>query len=517
MWDSLGFGVMKNVLRFLFLLVLTPFLSAQEPVKSAMPAPSASAAVSPAVPVSPPLPNPAAVRFGKEIQRPTEVQSREMGQKVQKVVFLQDDKQLNMVTRIYVLKHARAADLVPFIHSAVYRYDPVSLATSLRDVPNNREILIVTTGQDMMPYVDAMVRVLDRPGKINEYDSIVFGTGIAYGVYRPQFRTADSMLDVITGIFISSNDRNSRVKIDARTNTFYFKDTPFRVQLIKDKLKLMDQELPQVLVELKIYEVRDSDLKDIGIDYLAWKNGPGLNLFETGYDALNMSLSETMIQQLTQTGIELMGNFGYGFGGFYTAPAFDFSFIRILQQNGKAIVNSTAQVAVSNEPGATFRVNFSPEYQNILKDGDHSTSVAVGGDATITAEITDAVITGGKEGVTNFAFKLTGSNVVERNNLGTELTEKSHITSTTALQLGRERVIASWNKSSNVEQTIGIPFLCELPILKYIFGTTTSNTEVTRYFVTARIEPLSLQKEMRPGLMTEFEDAPKKTAGEAKK
>ena len=315
------------------------------------------------------------------VQPLTPTQIEEAGEKVQKITFMQDDTQFNMVSKIYTLKHTKAADLAPFVKSAVIRFDSVSTVGRLEDKANNRQILIVSTAQDMMPYVDEMIAALDRPGKMNEYGSSISGTGIAYGTYKPQFRAAADMRKVIVGGQVASDTKDARVRLDSKTNLFYFKDTPYRVADIKRKLEWLDKEIPQTRIELKIYEVRDSDLLDVGIDYLAWKNGPGLNLFEAGYEALNMKVAETLFNQLTQTGVDLFGNFSYGFGGMYTAPAFDFSFIRILQQNGKATINSTASLTVSNIPEKEFKVSFSPEYQNILKDDDHRASVDIGGNA----------------------------------------------------------------------------------------------------------------------------------------
>ncbi len=472
--------------------------------------PRKAVAASP-VPKNPPDPE-AAV-----FDRPTMKRRLKLGTKIQKVTFLQDDSQVSMITKIYVLKHARAADLDPFIRSAVIRYDSVSSVLPWADFKNHRELLVVTTGQDMMPYVDAMIRVLDRPGKVNEYDSMVYGTGIACGVYRPRFRAASSMMDIMTGILIYSGEDQARIRLDEKNNIFYFKDSPFRVRLLKEKLAWLDREIPQISLEFKIYEIRDSDLKDIGIDYLAWKNGPGLNLFKAGYEALNVDMAETLIQQASQIGVDLFGNLSASFGGMYTAPAFDFSFIRILQQNGRSVINSTAYVTVSNEPNAEFKVNFAPEYQNILKDDKHRTSVSVGGDATLTATVSDTVITGGPKGVVNFTYSLNGSNVVERNNQGSEISEKTSTSASVSLGFGHEAVIADWTRSSDVEQTIGVPFLCELPILKYIFGTTTNNTEVTHYFVTARAMPLNIHTDMKPGMVAEFDELVRKQAGKAAK
>ncbi len=444
-------------------------------------------------------PNPAAQALS-----PAEIQ--EAGEKVQKITFVQDDAQFNMVSKVYTLKHTAAADIAPFVKSAVLRFDGVSTVGRLEDQANGRQILIVTTPQDMMPYVDEMIAALDRPGKMNSPGNAIAGTGIAYGTYKPQFRTAAGMRRIIVNGQVASSSEDARVRLDKKTNMFYFKDTPYRVADIRNKLEWLDKEVPQARLELKIYQVRESDLKDIGIDYLAWKNGPGLNLFGAAYDALSMKAAETVIN----TGADLFGSFSYGFGGFYTAPAFDFSFIRILQQNGKAAINSTAGLTVSNIPGKVFQVSFSPEYQNIMKDEDHRSSVDIGGNAALDFAVTDTVVTGGRNGVVNFSYTLSGSNVAERSNMGAEISENTRTTASATLDFAEEKILAAWKRNSEVEQTIGIPFLCELPVLKYIFGTTTSNTETVHYFVTAKAVPVQINEDVASGIMTEFDELAKK-------
>ena len=427
------------------------------------------------------------------------------GEKVQNITLLQDNAQYDMVSQSFELKYAKAADLAPFVKSAAIRFDAGSSVTCMEDKANKRQIMIVTTTVPMMPYIKEIVEALDRPGKMNDYDTIISGTGIAYGTYKPQFRSAESMLEVIKEVGISSGPLDSVVKLDPKTGMFYFKDTPVRVADIKAKLEWLDKEIPQTNIELKIYEVRDSDLIDVGVDYLAWKNGPGLNLFDAAFDVLSVKAAETIMDGITQ-GADLFGNFTYGFGGFYTAPAFDFSFIRLLQQNGHASINSSAGITVSNNPDAEFRASFSPEYQNILKDEDHRSSVDVGGDASLALNIYEATIAGTSEnGGVTFDYELAGSNVVERNNMGAEISEGTTVVGSIALPFGQEKLLACWKRTTTVEQTIGIPFLCELPVLKYIFGTTTSNEEIVHYFVTARAVPVKINEFVEPGVMTEFD------------
>ena len=87
-----------------------------------------------------------------------------------------------------------------------------------------------------------------------------------------------------------------------------------------------------------------------------------------------------------------------------------------------------------------------------------------------------------------------------------EISEKTSVESHSLLAMGQEKVLTSWTRNTRVDQTIGIPFLCEIPILKYLFGTTTTNIEKTHYFVTARAIPVKYNDNVKPGIVTEFKD-----------
>ena len=52
------------------------------------------------------------------------------------------------------------------------------------------------------------------------------------------------------------------------------------------------------------------------------------------------------------------------------------------------------------------------------------------------------------------------------------------------MELNREVILARWDKTQTVEQVVGIPFLCQIPYLRYLFGTVTRQTEKTRMYVT---------------------------------
>lgn len=428
--------------------------------------------------------------------------------KVQKITFVEDDAQKNMATKIYELKNTKAADLAPFVRSAVLRYTGDSSVTTMSS--GNRELLIVSSGENIFSYIDQIVAALDRKSAKNKYGTNITGNGIAYGFYTPKFRGDLGMLDVIVKGQVASPEQDATVKFDSKRGLFYFKDTPTRVKSIKEKISWLDRQIPQARVDLSIYEIRESDLKDIGIDYLAWKNGPGLNLFSAGFDTLYLRGTQKLFEVLAQQGINFASNMNYAFGGFYTAPAFDMSFLRLLQQDGKATLSATTSVMISNVPDKVFAVGFAPEYQNLKKDEDHISSVAVGDNAQLSIALSKAIITNDKNGKVNFNYDLKHSNVVERNNFGNEITDKTEFTSSASIPMNQETILVRWEKVSKVEQTVGIPFLCELPILKYIFGTTTSNDETIYVIVTARVTKVNINDNMPAGKIVEFNDLAKK-------
>ena len=90
-------------------------------------------------------------------------------EKVQKITFVEDDAQKNMASKIYTLKHTKAADLAPFVRNAVVRYCGESHVSPLVDVPGKRQLLVVSTGVNMIEYVDAIVATLDYKSKENQY------------------------------------------------------------------------------------------------------------------------------------------------------------------------------------------------------------------------------------------------------------------------------------------------------------------------------------------------------------
>ncbi|MGE4563763.1 MAG: hypothetical protein AB7F32_02745 [Victivallaceae bacterium] len=421
--------------------------------------------------------------------------------------FVQDDAQDYMVSKIFILKYAQANDITPFVSSIVKRYNMNSVVNTIEYGPNNQQILTVTCPIGMMPYVDQFVEMVDRnieiDGKVP--GEIIKGTGITRATYQPKFRSGQVLINQIVNAFINAGPYGSVYGYDQNSNQIYWKDNLTNTEYINQFLGFLDRPVPQINLTFNVYEVRESTMTDIGVDYIAWKNGPGLNIFQAGWQAFDISSAGTAALQ----------SMSGPFGGFFFAPQFDASFVRILAQQGDAKLQNTANITVSNSDTLSYSLFFNPQLQNVVKTNNDQTTVVPSAVSVLDynqiylkvikpianihtgpqVEFNPPYYQVGdyakRSGTLFFGYDIQTANAVERNNYGTELIETTQITGENTIQLNKEKILASWTKESEVEQLIGAPFFSDIPILGYLFSTTTTQKEKTHVYLTVTAEMLN--------------------------
>jgi len=442
--------------------------------------------------------------------------AEEDGNGTRTIRLLQDDAQINLATKVYELKYVKATDIRPYVQAAVKRYHAQSTVERVNYSPEKKNFLIVSTGEEFLPYVDDIIKKIDKPGKVDEYGSILEGTGITRISYTPNYRASE---DIVRIINLAIKSAEGYAYLNKDTNTIYWKDDKVPALANLAWVQRLDRPVPQVNLRLNYYEVRESTLRDIGVDYLAWKNGPGLNIFEAAYNGGNAYSNESILQTIagnTQW-IDLAKDFStsWGYGGFFTAPQFDLSFVRLLQQSGNAKVVGTTNLtfvntALYDDPALnqyrTYYATLTPDYQNIQKNDTDRTQVVPYTKTAFDLVVNNPVICFGAEtgeidnvgaipsdaafysknnGGVVFQYKLQAREVVERNNRGTQLGNSSTSSGSLTLGFKTEKLLSSYTKENDVEETIGVPFLSDIPYLKYLFGTTTTLKEKTFIIVTA--------------------------------
>jgi len=96
-----------------------------------------------------------------------------------------------------------------------------------------------------------------------------------------------------------------------------------------------------------------------------------------------------------------------------------------------------------------------------------------------------------ENGCVIFRYRFDFKNVVERGNTGQELSNAASICGGITLGYNVEKIVSVYEKESEVRQTIGLPVLSKIPILKYLFSTTTVVREKTYIIITAEAIPVT--------------------------
>ncbi len=442
------------------------------------------------------------------------------GQETRTIKLINDIDQKYMTSKVYELKNIRCDDITPWIYGAVYRYNQGSTVQRLNYPVGKKQYIVVTTGVDMMPYVDDMVAKMDKPtAKKDANGSIVDGTGIYNFTYCPKYRTGMNPGD---GVGTNSTMLNAIQKtrsdgqqyFDAATNTFYWKDSKSDGETALKWLTALDRPQPQASLQLNVYEVTDNDFVELGLDWIAWKNGPGANLFGWGHDYTNFKSFSDIAVDGQGNNVLADGALG-GLTGFMVAPQFDATFLRMLAQKGKAKIAHSGYITFVNDfgtaedavgawddfAGANYKLQFTPQYQVIQKDGSMNLSTNHA-DPTYRFYIKKPILcfgtAGDKTNVAMFHYYLNMSNTVDVANDLYDATNasaplainQSQFASDVTMAMGTEKLLATYTKEQKVNQNNGIPYLQDIPGLKYAFGATGDTVSKTRVFVTVTVTPV---------------------------
>lgn len=423
------------------------------------------------------------------------------------IVFNEDRNQHYMTTKVYELKHVRAHDLMPFVHGAVKRFDSQSRVQSVDYSRGGKQFLVVSTGSLFMPWVDKMVETLDYPSaKVDASGARIEGDGISRWVYCPVHRGSDNMQKALEQVFTSAGGEGASF-YHAGSNTFYFKSSKSQGEAYLSLLKMLDRPVPQLEVKFNVYVVADNDFRELGLDYLAWKNGPGAQLLSTGFNFGDMSMDfDSLRADAFEKILGFMPTATNGVGGILVAPNIDATFLRMLAQKGRAWTASSGSLTLINsfDPAANdtgegvFRLKFSPQFQNLVKDADQTVVIGALAESTFEFELFAPSINftaDPSEGKLTLMsnWSLTINSLAEVDNAGNASMESNSFSGGLTLDTGVERLIGAFDKHVKVEQYIGMPFLGDIPILKYLFGSESTVDSKLKVFVTMTAIPAGIE------------------------
>ncbi|MFH0945293.1 MAG: hypothetical protein V2A76_08865 [Planctomycetota bacterium] len=185
------------------------------------------------------------------------------------------------VPKVYEFEHVNPYAVIRFIRRAMEIEDSLWFSFANPDMDGGRLLLVCPEYQ--IAGLDALVEVLDR----EDLTSSAGGLKLLYRL-RHQNAFDPGLLDVCR----SAGTTGVVVQPDNQINSLLLSDTPAgSEQVQRALLEVYDVPTPQMEARITVYEVDLTADGQIGLDYVAWKSGPGRNLGSLGLFAQKEKIS----------------------------------------------------------------------------------------------------------------------------------------------------------------------------------------------------------------------------------
>ncbi len=411
------------------------------------------------------------LRFNRLGSKTADTLAPKAGGPTERIEVQSTDDHIDYVVKTYSLSRANSSEVYQLIVNAVAleggSVDRIAMGSAPSVAPDGSvsydyagpSYLVVTMPEWMIPYVDQTINGLD----ITDLESSAFGTGTTF--VRPKHRRPSELADLIAESVASGVE--VFVPDDSR-NLLYLEDTPSYLEGIIEALNEFDQPPFQIEAHLRIYEIDDEDARDVGLDWYAWKKSiTGGELTISHSNDGHPSSYDLDLDSITS---ELT-----------FSPLLATEFLNYLASKGNAEVITDTRVRVIN--GETGTIESTLQIPYVLRgfvDNDVADSPLRDSPEALDA---DRLI---REFVEGVVIELTPTIADESIELAIQSTVSSHIGYTpnqgvpmiahsfveSVLDVGSDKaaVLGGLTRTSMVDERAGIPWLKDVPGVRYLFS-----------------------------------------------
>ena len=284
-------------------------------------------------------------------------------------------------------------------------------------------------------------------------------------------------------------------------------DTESRVKAIDEFIAEIDRVTPQILVEVRIYDVKNTDELELGVEWRSGRNsgygsgratGIGSNSTTGGPVSGNLTNSDPAITGVFDSTIQQVGSTGVLDFGILTEH-FDLEvLLSAIQQQDSAKLLANPRIIVLDNETASFKAIEEIPYQQLQQGGYQSFGTTefkeVGVELTVTPHLaTDGLIR--LHIVPVFSVQVDTVEITTLGTGGASITSPQPVVDkreadTIALVRDGETVVIGGLRKQTVNQLVSkIPLLSDIPLLGWLFtfeGEETVNSELV-VFITPRI------------------------------
>ncbi len=442
------------------------------------------------------------------------------------VHFVRDNADPNVITKAYVVKNIDPYELRSYLRAIVQTRKVDDNNTNIEAVKytDGTSIILISAedyrfnDSDVAQGFDSIVRELDKP-------KLVSNSGRATYLYSPKYRSAEELKEMVGEIGTYSVDPvmnnvggGDVVVSDPGLNLLFFKTTPFSCKNIADVLAKYDQPYPEVRAKVTVYELYAENDTKLGLDFQAWKNNDGIDLFSAG---------GRFSQNYDNIAIDLADGAKWNDASYFQFnPKWNTKYIDFLTSKGKAKVVHSSEITLRN--GAEGVI--SKTTQVFIAKSTPLPPQTVIPDAKLEQDITVNAVPGKVQGrvpesvlekqrgnavtvepaardfgfnirmtpfinrkATKLNVRVSNSSLIGYNSDGTPRVQQSADIDTDFMvsNEGSKLVIGGIEKRSVMRVSGGVPLLKDIPGIGWIFSTETEATKRSQLLVVAEVMPLN--------------------------
>jgi hypothetical protein len=394
-------------------------------------------------------------------------------------------------------------------------------AEVIRDKVGKKQYLQVMCPRFQLPFIEQALAALDEPWIAEDTD----GSNQIY--YRAKFR---DIREINRVALVPGGSDGGALSVDDSANSVFYRGEPYRVKNYRKAAEMADMFPPQLLLEAAVYEVEVTDDLKLGLDFVAWKNGPGSQMFECARWGFDFDQdSEPSMFDPSNLPVLISGN------GYYRAVnlVLTAEFLDFMVRKGRAKLVSRGRITVRNgEVGVLDNIDEVLHYQvnpstDCLGDDDidycDPEDVADAMDdaedfiealrgrtlqhrnGQVNVGITLSVLPFIGLETTEIVYALSMNDLVGTTPDGNPMVRDHSILGTVLVKDGQDTCVGGLKRTEDVRSVNKLPILGSLPVLGWLFGNEQNGQKLTEMVVVLRPKVV-LHNEIHKELASE-EDA----------
>ena len=364
--------------------------------------------------------------------------------------------------------------------------------------------------------IDTLVAMLDSPSM----GPLSFGSQMF--IYMPKYVPARNLMPLIQNMGMNIQDvtelwqGSDLVAYDPDLNWLIFDVTNYSSYNVAAMLEKYDVPIPQVRMKITVYEIYKEQDDKMGIDFQSWKNNEGADFFSGGGRFRNNWAA--MYNQTPALAL----NYGSERTSFYNFnPKWNTRYLDFLVSKGNAKIVHSGELCIRNASSAYLDRTTQIFYMDTSTPVNNAATLpdtGVGPYELLSALIgevmpTDIPVGKGNQQVvtrstagygftlnvknvsvnldeTSFDITATNTSLIGfESNGAPRISKGSSVAQTISLPHGKNSfIIGGLRKQETVESRTGIPWLCEIPVLEYIFGTVSTSTRYADLVIVGECE-----------------------------